>query len=173
MIHFSSLSTCLLRIPSEYSDLCLLTGANEIEPVQRLTHVLTIQRFLREMSGTEYSPAFRLFQAFLEQREVERERTERINASFYHKAQRLLVSSHIPKREQALLDDWYTALWKGIRREIELNISIGTQILFKKENVLLDDFLQYFLNLLSIGSFVGSDRLEEQLAYHCFMAAEL
>ena len=172
MILFDSLSTYLLHFPRQYSDLCLLTGASELEPIQRLVTQLTLQRVIGEVELAEQSPLVQFFQLYREKCVVASRREESVNKTFYQKAVKLLASSHSSSAMDELLEEWYMALWNGVRREIELNVSASTLLLFSKEKLILEKFLQYFLNLLSIGALAGSDRKEVSLAVHCFMAAE-
>lgn len=172
MALIDGLCTCQLYVSSKYSDLCLLTGAHENGPIQKLTNALTIQRVLKENTSAEGSPALQLFHEYLKHSGRKAKREKSINLKFLKRGRLLFAQNVDGKEEDQFLEEWYKGLWKGLRQEIELNVLIGTQILFKSKDVALEDFLQYFVNLLSISALAETERREVVLAAHCFMAAE-
>lgn len=167
------LCTCLIYVPSKYSDLCLLTGADEIGPMQKLTNALTVQRVLRENLRGEATAAEQLFDEYLKYNSVQVESKRKINNRFLERGSILFAQNVDRNEEEHYLEDWYKSLWKGFRREIELNVSVGTLLLFESRCVSLENFLQYFVNLLSISALTENAKPEVILAKHCFMSAEL
>ncbi|MCR6722065.1 MAG: hypothetical protein NVV59_17655 [Chitinophagaceae bacterium] len=170
---FSGQYTCLLHVPSEYSDLCLMTCADETEVLQKLVSALTVKAFLQAECQLKTSPAISFLKIYQTKSKVEIRHRRQINAEYLRKAQSLIKNIHTPEQEQQLLRDWYQKLWLGARREVEIELSPSTQLLFDLEKIDLEKFLQYFLRVLSIKGLIDSSNVEVNLAIHCFMSAEL
>lgn len=165
---------CRLQLTAPFEKLCEAGNISAREVLQRLLDQMRIYAHLAPKNDSEASAAMVLFQQYLHWRTQPYEPHDYL-AEHYIRQLLQLVQSDRPeasktKEQQQIIAKWHAVWWQQSSRDFRLLFSADVQILERLFHISIADFLQFYVNHLSIETITNDvANTNEKLSIFCFM----
>lgn len=168
---------CHLVLAPAFVHLCETGGISPRDALQRLLDAMSIYAHLAPKNKSQSSAAMVLFQQYLQWRAQPQDPHDFLAEHYVRQLIQLAQSNKTPNRrqqeQQEIINKWYRAWWEQDTETIRLSFSEDVLVLERLFHISIADFLQYFINHLSVDAMAKENpTTNEKLAAYFFMGPE-